>query len=278
VPPLATGVWALCEKYRCQTAVHSNPKLTIGPKGAIVLPVVRRDLFDRSVHRIMYALLIAQNSDEKAVLSLALQRAGLAVTTANDLERAMKSWMERPADLILLAVSGDPLAQVRRIRSETEIPVVIIVDQAGEDLHYDLLEARSDLVIERPFSVRLLIAQMRALMRRAGNVPLSSLSTLSVGGLTLDPATQTVEVAGQPSRRLTHLEFRLLYNLMIHRDQILPTEVIVEKVWGYSGRGDKELVRGLVSRLRAKVEPDPRNPRYIVTLSGVGYSFNAEET
>jgi DNA-binding response OmpR family regulator len=225
----------------------------------------------------MYALLIAQNSDEKAVLSLALQRAGLAVTTANDLERAMKSWLERPADLILLAVSGDPLAQVHRIRTETEIPVVIIVDQAGEDLHYDLLEARSDLVIERPFSVRLLIAQIRALMRRAGNVPLSSLSTLSVGGLTLDPATQTVEVAGQPSRRLTHLEFRLLHNLMIHRGQILPTEVIVEKVWGYSGRGDKELVRGLVSRLRAKVEPDPRNPQYILTLPGVGYSFNAEE-
>jgi DNA-binding response OmpR family regulator len=226
----------------------------------------------------MYALLIAQNPDEKAVLSLVLQRAGLAVTTANDLERAMKSWQERPADLILLSVVGDPLVAVRRIRSETEVPAVAIVDQASEDLHYDLLEAHADLVIVRPFSVRLLIAQIRALMWRAGNVPLSSLSTLSVGGLTLDPSTQTVEVTGQPPRRLTHLEFRLLHNLMIHNGQILPTDTIVERVWGYSGRGDKELVRGLVSRLRAKVEPDPRNPSYILTLPGVGYSFNPEET
>jgi DNA-binding response OmpR family regulator len=226
----------------------------------------------------MYALLIAQNPDEKAVLSLALQRAGLAVTTANDLERAMKSWQERPADLILLSVGGDPLVAVRRIRSETEVPTVVIVDQAGEDLHYDLLDARADLVIVRPFSVRLLIAQVRALMWRAGNVPLSSLSMLSVGGLTLDPATQTVEVVGLPPRRLTHLEFRLLHNLMIHHGQILPTDTIVERVWGYSGRGDKELVRGLVSRLRAKVEPDPRSPHFILTLPGVGYSFNPEET
>ncbi len=225
----------------------------------------------------MYALLIAQNPDEKAVLSLVLQRAGLAVTTANDLERAMKSWQERPADLILLAVSGDPLLAARRVRAETEVPLVEIVDQASEDLHYDLLEARTDLVIPRPFSVRLLIAQVRALMRRAGNVPLSSLSPLSVGGLTLDPATQQVTLAGQEPRRLTHLEFRLLHNLMIHHGQILPTEIIVERVWGYSGRGDKELVRGLVSRLRAKVEPDPRNPHYILTLPGVGYSFNPEE-
>jgi DNA-binding response OmpR family regulator len=225
----------------------------------------------------MYALLIAQNPDEKAVLSLVLQRAGLAVTTANDLERAMKSWQERPADLILLAVGGDPQAAVRRIRSETDVPVVVIVDQASEDLHYDLLEAHADLVIVRPFSVRLLIAQVRALMWRAGNVPLSSLSTLSVGGMTLDPATQTVEVSGQRTRRLTHLEFRLLHNLMIHHGQILPTDTIVERVWGYSGRGDKDLVRGLVSRLRAKVEPDPRSPQYILTLPGVGYSFNPEE-
>jgi DNA-binding response OmpR family regulator len=226
----------------------------------------------------MYALLIADNPDEKAVLSLVLQRAGLAVTTSNDLGRAIKSWQERPADLILLSVVGDPLAATRHIRTETEVPLVVIVDQANEDLHYDLLEGHADLVIPRPFSVRLLIAQVRALMWRAGNVPLSSLSTLSVGGLTLDPSTQTVTLIGLPPRRLTHLEFRLLHNLMIHHGQILPTDTIVERVWGYSGRGDKELVRGLVSRLRAKIEPDPRNPHYIVTLPGVGYSFNPEAT
>ncbi len=82
-----------------------------------------------------------------------------------------------------------------------------------------------------------------------------------------------VESSDRPSKRLTHLEFRLLYTLMINRGQILPTDTIVERVWGYSGQGDRELVRGLISRLRAKVKLDPRNPSYILTVPGVGYSF-----
>lgn len=222
----------------------------------------------------MYALLIAQDPDETALLSLVLQRAGLAVTTASELERAMASWPERPADIILVSVpEPNHLAQVRRIRSETQVPLGVLVGSIDEDIHYSLLDAGADLVILRPFSARLLIAQVRALLRRAGSVPAFTLPTLSLAGLTLDPATRTVEVAGRPSQRLTHLEFRLLYTLMIHRGQVLPMETIVERVWGYSGRGDRELVRGLISRLRGKVEADPRNPRYILTIPGVGYSF-----
>ncbi len=223
----------------------------------------------------MYALLIAQDPDEMAVLSLVLQRAGLAVTTAKDLERAMQNWAERPADLVLVALpGGDPLAQVRLVRAETEVPLGVVVSAMDEDLHCALIEAGADLVIPRPFSARLLIAQVRGLLRRAGGVPAFSLPPLTLAGLTLDPAARTVQVSGQPARRLTHLEFRLLYTLMIHRNQILPTETIVERVWGYSGKGDRELVRGLISRLRSKVEPDPRNPRYILTVPGVGYRFN----
>ena len=224
----------------------------------------------------MYALLIAQNPDERALLSLALQRAGVAVTTASELERAMRSWWDRPADLILLAIGGDPIAQARRIRTETEVPLVAILDDTREDVHYDLLQSGTDLVITRPYSARLLIAQLRALLRRAGNVPLSSLPTLSLGGLTLDPAARTVQIEDQPPRRLTHLEFRLLYTLMTHPGQTLSSELLVERVWGYTGQGDRDLVRGLVSRLRAKVEPEPRTPCYIVTLPGVGYSFDPQ--
>lgn len=222
----------------------------------------------------MYALLVAQDADESAVLSLVLQRAGLAVTTARDLERAMQSWPERPADLILSAILDvEPLAQVRRVRVQSEVPLIVVVDPVAEEGHSALLEAGADLVVPRPFSARLLISQVRALLRRAGSVPLFSLPTLSLAGLTLDPATRTVEVVGRPPQRLTHLEFRLLYTLMVHRGQVLPAETIVERVWGYSDRGDRDLVRGLISRLRAKVEKDPKNPRYILNIPGVGYSF-----
>lgn len=225
----------------------------------------------------MYALLVTKDSDESALLSLVLQRAGLAVTTSSDLDRAMQAWSERPADLILLALPepGAP-AQVQRVRAESEAPLIVALDRIDEDLHYDLLEAGADLVLQRPYSCRLLVAQVRGLLRRAGGIPVFSLPSPSIAGLSLDPATRMVKAAGRPPARLTHLEFRLLYTLMIHRGQVLPVDTIVEKVWGYSGQGDRDLVRGLVSRLRAKIESEPSNPRYILTVSGVGYSFASE--
>ena len=226
----------------------------------------------------MYALLVAEDPDEAAVLLLVLQRAGLAVATAKDLNRAIESWSERPADLIVLALSGlTPQEQVSQVRGETPVALVVVIGSTDEELHFEMLEAGADLVVARPFSARLLIAQVRSLLRRAGSVPLFSLPALSLAGLTLDPASREVKVSSRPSRRLTHLEFRLLYTLMINRGQVLPTDVIVERVWGYSGRGDRELVRGLMSRLRAKVEPDPHKPSYILTVPGVGYSFRAAD-
>lgn len=227
----------------------------------------------------MYALLVAEDADEAAVLSMVLQRAGLAVTAARDVQRAMDTWHERPADIIVLSVpQPEPLAQVRGVRAQTEVLLVVVVDPIEEHLHFNLLEAGADMIVRRPFSARLLIAQLRALLRRAGGVSLLTLPTLSLSGLTLDPATHTVRRAEQPARRLTHLEFRLLYTLMIHRGQVLPMESIVQRVWGYAGNGgSRELVRGLISRLRAKVEADPRQPRFIVTVPGVGYAFQLGE-
>jgi DNA-binding response OmpR family regulator len=224
----------------------------------------------------MYALLVSRNPDETAILTLVLQRVGMSVHTINSAERAIENWTDRPADVIVLSLQGDPLPHVRGLRSVTSVPLVLIADVAPEEALVALFDAGADSVILRPYSARLLVAKMRALMRRAGGVSLFSLPTLSLGGLTLDPATRTVQVAAQPTHRLTHLEFRLLYTLMLHRGHIMSTENIVERVWGYTGRGDRELVRGLVRRLRAKVEPDPRSPTFIVTVPSVGYSFDPE--
>ena len=136
----------------------------------------------------MYALLLVQDPDEKTLLSLVLQRAGLAVTFANDLERAMSTWTERPSDLVLVALPHiDPLTIIRRIRRETSVPTMVVVDPIGEATHYQLLESGVDRVVQRPFSSKLLIAQARALLRRAGSVPLFSLPTSSIAGLSLDP-------------------------------------------------------------------------------------------
>jgi DNA-binding response OmpR family regulator len=226
----------------------------------------------------MYGLLITRDPDDAAILSLVLQRAGLAVTSSNDLERAMLSWTERPADLVVVALpQPEPLAQVQRVRAETRTALIVVTGHVDEAAHYTLLESGADLVVMRPFSARLLIAEVRALLRRSGAVPAFTLPVLSLGGLTLEPATLSVQVTGHPARRLTHLEFRLLYTLMIHRDQVLPAETIIERVWGYSGEGSPKLVRGLISRLRGKVEANPRRPKYVLTVPGVGYTFGADE-
>ncbi|MBN1935104.1 MAG: response regulator transcription factor [Anaerolineae bacterium] len=222
----------------------------------------------------MYALLLAQNADETAVLSLVLQRSGLTVTATADSNRAIKAWPEHSTDIVMLALGSESLDFVHRFRALTQVPI-IVVTRVDEDLHCELLDAGADWVVPRPFSSRLLIAQIRALLRRTGGVQIFNLPNLDIEGLSLDPATRVVCVVGKPMRRLTHLEFRLLYTLMIHRGQILSTETIVEQVWGYSGKGDKELVRGLVRRLRSKVEVEPSEPAYILTVPGVGYYFQS---
>ncbi len=228
----------------------------------------------------MKALLISQDPDETAVLSLVLQRAGLTVTRYREVpDLAMPDDIDNPTNLIVLATAeGSPLSTVKAIRAQDQTPLLVIAEQLDESTHAVTLESGADLIVQRPFSARLLIAQTRALLRRAANLPIFTLPTLNAQDVELDPATRTVVIAKRSPKRLTQLEFRLLYTLMIHKEQVLPTEVLVEQVWGYSGEGERDLVRGLIRRLRIKVEPDPRHPRYIITVPGVGYTFSPETT
>jgi DNA-binding response OmpR family regulator len=222
----------------------------------------------------VYALLFAHNADESAVLRLALQRAGFASRVTTDLHQAILDWDNQPSELILLSFRDQILVeQITSIRAKTEVPLVVITRPLNEDLHVELLEAGVDLVVFRPFSARLLIAQLRGLLRRATGVSIFNLPGFARGDLSLDPSVRTLTVKDSSPKHLTRLEFRLLYTLMIHSGQVLTTENLVEQVWGYSGRGDRDLVRGLIKRLRAKVEPQPSNPRYILTIPGVGYKL-----
>lgn len=222
----------------------------------------------------LQALLVAPDGEELAIYAFALQRAGFSVLRSVDLESALERWGSAPLDLITLAHEGrSPIEQVNRLRGLTEVPIVLILDSVPETMHIALLDAGVDIVLFRPLSSRVLRAQVRALMRRATGMPLTTLPTLCVGPITLDPSTRAVEIVDRDPRRLTHLEFRLLYTLMMHEGQILSPEQLVERVWGYSGDKDRELTRSLVRRLRSKLEPDPKNPQYLVTIPGSGYVF-----
>lgn len=225
----------------------------------------------------MDALLFSSNAEEAAILTLVLQQAGFNVKSIKDLHKAFELWPETPLDLVCVTLSENfdtDKNLLRKMRMHTAIPMIVIADPLKENDEINLLEDGVDLVITRPYSARLLMAQVRTILRRTMSIPFFSLPSMTQGDVQLDPASHTVKVGDGPTTRLTQLEFRLLYSLMIHVGQIIPTQNIVEQVWGYSGEGNSELVRGLVQRLRSKLEPDRQNPKYIMTEKGIGYYFN----
>jgi len=225
----------------------------------------------------MQALLFSHHAEETAVLTVILQQAGFRVHSIRDLDRAIEAWPEQPMELILMTLQeANPkeVKQVGQMRSFTAVPIIVLTDLVPETTQISLLESGADLVVTRPYSVRGLTAQIRAILRRSAGMPFFSLPTLTQADVQLDPATRKVSVADAPAKHLTQLEFRLLYTLMTHVGQVIPAENIVEHVWGYSGEGNRELVRGLVQRLRSKLEPEPGNPQYILTEPGIGYYFS----
>jgi len=222
----------------------------------------------------MHALLICDDADETAILALLLQRAGLVVISGRDLGRVLPRWCEQTPSLALLAShTGSPVESVQRVRHAAEAPVAVIANTQDEEELCQIYEAGADVIVPRPYSARLLLMQLRALLRRTRALVPTLLPTITVGDLTLDPSMRSVQVLDHAARHLTQLEFRLLYTVMVHRGQVLPTTTIVERVWGYDGEGSAQLVRQVVSRLRAKIEEDPRNPQRIITVPGVGYQF-----
>ena len=224
----------------------------------------------------MQAVLFSLHVDEANVLQVILQQAGFMVRTARSLDQAIEAWPDNPADFILIVLTEEhtkSLAQIKQLRAHTASPITLITDMLSDDIYVNYLEAGADLVVTRPYSVRALLAQIRALMRRGSGIPFFSLPMLTQKDVLLNPSDRTVQIGDRDPKRLTQLEFRLLYSLMTHIGQIIPSDQIVEQVWGYTGDGNRELVRGLVQRLRTKVEADPRQPVYIITEPGIGYYF-----
>jgi DNA-binding response OmpR family regulator len=222
----------------------------------------------------MLGLLFSYNQEESAVLSFMLQQVGFNVRTVKKLESSFDTWPEEPVEFICIAFEENfqrDITIIKQLRGHTLVPMVAVTNPLIEEHEVALLEAGIDLVFFRPFGTRVFLAKVRALLRRTAGMPFHSLPTMTRGDLILDPGSRTVQVEEKEPKRLTQLEFRLLYTLMTHVGQIIPTESIVEQVWGFSGEGNRELVRGLVQRLRSKVEPDKRNPRYILTEKGLGY-------
>lgn len=227
----------------------------------------------------MQAYLYLPESVEAASLKASLQSIGFLVKTARNPEDMLEHWPHAVVDLVIFSVDTideQLLSLFHQIRTQANSALIAVTEFMPERDKIRLYDAGIDLIIDRPYSVNLLIAQIKSMQRRVTGVPYFTLPVLTIGDLVLDPSSRTVKVNGTEPTRLTQLEFRLLYTLMTHPRQVLSAEMLVESVWGYSDTGNRELVRGLVRRLRRKIEENPREPRYIGTASGVGYLFLVE--
>jgi DNA-binding response OmpR family regulator len=227
----------------------------------------------------MQAVVVSDDPDEKDVLTFLLRKVGLAVASTSDLDRILKTWTDHPADLIVISFfrSSDLVSLIDNIRGITQVPVIIITDPIAEALYCELIERGTDGVLTRPVSHRVISAHIKALIKRSQTIPGFVFPTLDLADISLDPSNRMVTVFEEEPTRLTALEFRLLYTLMTNRGQVIPLDIIVERVWGYTGKGNQDLVRGLVSRLRKKIELYPEQHKFLETIPGVGYRFADEK-
>lgn len=226
----------------------------------------------------MQIIVTCADPDTRDFITHVLNRSGFSVHSKAEFGSLAKDWLENPADLVILAGTDhhelNPV--VEALRRTAQVALIVLIERSGESEIHALLQSGADLVLGMPVGPKVLASYCHALLRRSKSVPAFALPTLDLGPIALDPSTRSVSLKDREITRLTQLEFRLLYILMTHRGQVIPWEVIVERVWGYSGGGSRELVRGLVSRLRSKIEPDPSNPIFIHTISGIGYRFDLE--
>lgn len=223
----------------------------------------------------MRVLVVDDDMQLAALIAFTLRREGFEVIKAADGEAALAAWEAQQPDLVILDVNLprlDGYQVLRRIRAAGLTPVIMLTVRDEEDDMVRGLDLGADDYIAKPFSPKNLLARIRAVLRRSGKQPPAD---LTFDDLTLDVDRQEVRRAGGEVIKLTPLEFRLLHYLFVNQGQVLPSDMIIEYVWGYGDSGDRSALKQLVRRLRLKIEPDPGTPRYIETVPGVGYTLGS---
>jgi DNA-binding response OmpR family regulator len=215
--------------------------------------------------------------DEARIVKLVrdyLERASFQVLTAYDGETALRvARLERPDLIVLdLMLPGlDGLDVCRRLRQESGVPIIMLTARVEEADRIVGLELGADDYVTKPFSPRELVARVRATLRRA-NGQVGPATVIRVGDVELDTASLTATVAGQPVD-LTATEFQLLAALARQPGRIFSREQLLEAIHGVAFDGYDRSVDSHVKNLRRKIEPNPRQPRYIETVYGMGYRF-----
>lgn len=209
-------------------------------------------------------------------LSFTLEQAGYTVRTAASAEDALARLQTHPPDLILLDINLpgiDGLEALGRFRQAMGVPVIFLTARRRELDEILGLELGADDYVTKPFDPDVLLARIKAVLRRSQQPrPTPQPEVVKVGDITIDPAAHTVTVAGE-AVDLTAREFDLLHALAIEAGKVLSTDELLDRVWGAEFLGQPQNVYVHVRWLREKIEEDPQNPQRLVTVRGVGYKL-----
>jgi len=224
-------------------------------------------------------LVVEDNPEIADLIALHLRDLGARVSLAGDGDRGLELALSGRFDLVVLDLmlpGTDGLTICRRVRASLPALPIIMVTAKDDELDRVLgLEMGADDYVVKPFSVRELVARVKAVTRRAAQTPGGGdegTHTRRSGGLEADDATRTVTLDGAPIT-LTAKEFDLLWQFMGHPGLVFTRAQLLDQVWGYGHEGYEHTVNSHINRLRAKIEADPANPRHVLTVWGVGYKF-----
>jgi DNA-binding response OmpR family regulator len=224
----------------------------------------------------MKVLLVEDDLALSDVVAFTLRRAGYEVVAAYDGLAALESYAATAPDLLLLDLNLprlDGLGVCRRVRAESDVPIIILSVRGEDESVVRGLEMGADDYMVKPFSPTQLVARIRAVMRRVGVA--ATPAALEAGGLALDRSRGEVSRAGLPPVRLTALELKLLEALMRDPGRVLPADTLIAAVWGPEG-GDRAMLKQLVYRLRGKIEDDAGSG-VIETVPGIGYALTKSD-
>ena len=185
---------------------------------------------------------------------------------------------EAPA-LIILDLQLPPpkiLDICQKARGACENPILLFLPSYDENLILEYYDAGVDDCVVKPISPVVFYAKVRAWLRRSKRLPTDAMMKVRVGGISLNPDQNLLTMENGKYVKLTDLEVRFLYLLMGSPDQVFDGDTIVNRVWGLYGEQDASLIKHVVYRLRRKMEEDPKNPHWIETWHGKGYSFRSQ--
>lgn len=230
----------------------------------------------------MKAATILVIDDEQNILNIVsayLRAEGYTIHTATNGPAGLKAARAIKPDLLILDImlpGMDGIELLTQLRRESDVYVIMLTAKSEETDKVIGLSVGADDYLTKPFSARELVARVKAALRRygQGSGALEN-SVLAFQRLRIDPGARRVWKDEQPIE-LTTIEFDLLHALAEHRGRVLSREQLLERVWGHDFYGEDRIVDVHLGHVRKKIEADPANPEFIITVRGVGYRFEAE--